>query len=426
MREDFRTKTSSARGGTLEHGPVATREDFIDMTRSAARTFVPYLSFAAFGVFWGTWGTALPTLRDHASLTDTELGIALLFVGAGALPAMSFTGRLIDRFGSRVSALLLGGLAIAGMLLTLMSTDYGSLIVAITVVGAASGATDVAINAVAAEVEHATDRSVLTRSHGIFSAAVVVSSLAAGLALSLRPSSTALLAAFGFAAATIFVSCAFVWIGTAFGPIDHLELDRTDEAPRPKALTIFGPLIVVGLVGALAYATENAFQSWGAVFLTDEFAATAQVSSFAPAAFAAIAAVARLTLAPLSRSRPAILLATGGVSAAAGSATLALSPSVPVALVGIVLAAAGTAVLFPTLLSGAVRGLQGRERGAATSAVAATAYVGFLLGPAVMGLTAGLTDLPTAFLAVGAGALLFAVAAAPTARWARGKAQSYV
>jgi MFS family permease len=388
------------------------------MSHSVPRRYVPYLSFAAFGSFWGTWGASLPIVRDQASLSATELGVALLFVGAGALPAMSFTGRLIDRFGSRVSVLLLAILALSGLGLTAAATDFGTLIIAITIVGAASGATDVAINAVAAEVENASDRPVLARSHGLFSAAVVVSSLLGGLALSLRPSSTALFTAFGLCSAVILGSCALARTGTVFARSDHRYTEGGGTS-RPRTWSVLLPLVVVGLVGALAYATENAFQSWGAVFLADEFTATAQVSSYAPAAFAAIAAVARLSLATLSRSHPAFLLVAGGAAAAVGSTILALSSSIGMALVGIVLAAAGTAVLFPTLLSGAVRGLDGSQRGAATSAVAATAYIGFLLGPAVMGLWAGATDLRTAFLAVAAGALVFAATAAPISRWAR-------
>lgn len=32
------------------------------------------------------------------------------------------------------------------------------------------------------------------------------------------------------------------------------------------------PLLALGLVGALAYATENAHQSWGAILITDVYA----------------------------------------------------------------------------------------------------------------------------------------------------------
>ena len=73
--------------------------------------YAPYAAFAAFGIFWGAWGAALPALRTQAGVSEGQLGTALLFVGLGALPAMAFTGRAVDRFGLRVAAWLLAALA---------------------------------------------------------------------------------------------------------------------------------------------------------------------------------------------------------------------------------------------------------------------------------------------------------------------------
>jgi hypothetical protein len=52
-----------------------------------------YVAFAAFGAFWGVWGASVPRVQDQAGVSDGELGLALLFVGAGALPAMLLVGR---------------------------------------------------------------------------------------------------------------------------------------------------------------------------------------------------------------------------------------------------------------------------------------------------------------------------------------------
>ncbi|MGC1731202.1 MAG: hypothetical protein WA731_00815 [Pseudonocardiaceae bacterium] len=41
--------------------------------------------FAAFGLFWGAWGAALPAVQVRSGSTDGELGAALLMIGLGAL-----------------------------------------------------------------------------------------------------------------------------------------------------------------------------------------------------------------------------------------------------------------------------------------------------------------------------------------------------
>jgi MFS family permease len=71
-------------------------------------------------------------------------------------------------------------------------------------------------------------------------------------------------------------------------------------------------------------------------------------------------------------------------------------------------AAAGTAVLFPTLLSAVARDVDDAYRGRATSAVTFVSYLGFLLGPVYVGAFADLSGLRAAMLAIAAlGAALF-------------------
>jgi hypothetical protein len=54
------------------------------------------VGFAAFGVFWGAWGAALPALQRRSGADDGELGLAFVLVGLGALVAMRATGVLRD------------------------------------------------------------------------------------------------------------------------------------------------------------------------------------------------------------------------------------------------------------------------------------------------------------------------------------------
>ncbi|MFF0341639.1 MFS transporter [Kribbella sp. NPDC004875] len=405
----------------------------------ARAAYAAFAAFAGFGIFWGAWGAALPALRTQAGVNDGQLGTALLFIGLGALPSMAFTGRAVDRFGLRVAAWLLSALAGAGLLITAGAHGLRTLIIGMLVVGAASGAADVAINALAGRAEHATAKPLLTRSHGLFSVGVVVASLSTGALLG---AGLPLLAAFVVVAALMLALAAAALLtstsleipahdGDAGCRVDAPESDRevpegpagfgaaTPRGPlRLKGLlrriNRISPLIVVGLVAALAYAIENAHQSWGAVMLTDVFSASPQLAAAAPATFAATAALARLSLARFSRSHPTAMLVSGGVLATAGSAVLAAAPSGPVALAGLVLAALGTATLFPTLLSRSLRGTDPAQHGRATSTVAATAYLGFLLGPAYVGLLAETSGLRGAMFGVAALGSVFILTAAPT------------
>lgn len=362
----------------------------------------PHLAFAGFGLFWGSWGAALPGLRDTAGLTDAQLGTALLFVGLGALPAMALTGRAVDRFGARVTGVPLVGLALTGVLLAVTARDLVTVSVGMLLVGATSGAADVAANALAGFAERRSGRRVITLAHAVFSSFVVVGSLGAG---ALRAVSDGILPTFVLAGGLVASAGAAVLV-VGDGPHPSGPAPASDRRGR---LSTVLPFVAVGLVGALAFAAENAHQSWGAIFLTDELQAAPWLAAVAPATFATFAALTRFAVGWSSRVSEVPLLAGGSVTAVAGTVLLAVAHDIPAALVGLALAAVGTSVLFPTLLSLTTRGVPDSYRGRATSAVGTTAYLGFVLGPVYVGLLSGAVGLRGAMLGVAALAAAFAV-----------------
>src|SRR5918998_658856 len=99
------------------------------------QAFTAYAGAAAFGGFWGTWGASVPAVREQAGLTDGQLGTALLFVGAGALPAMLLTGPALDRWGHRLTGFLLAALGGAGVAVAFTAQGFVSLSVGLAVVG---------------------------------------------------------------------------------------------------------------------------------------------------------------------------------------------------------------------------------------------------------------------------------------------------
>ena len=46
--------------------------------------------FIMLGLFWGAWASVLPSVQDATDLSKGALGIALLFVSLGSVPAMFF------------------------------------------------------------------------------------------------------------------------------------------------------------------------------------------------------------------------------------------------------------------------------------------------------------------------------------------------
>ncbi|MET7336743.1 MFS transporter [Nonomuraea sp. NPDC005650] len=373
----------------------------------------PFLGFAGFGVFWGVWGATLPLLRDRAGVSDAEFGVVLLFVGAGALPAMLLTGRLVDVLGLRVAGVLLALLGVMGVVLFAAAVNYAALCAGILLTGASSGAADVALNTLAATVEKRTGRPVVTRSHAAFSALVAVSSLGTGVLTGIADSLLV-----NFAAGAVAV----VALGLAVVATTRSIPAQDAAAPEGQGtLTWWIALVTVGAIGAFAFAAENAYQSWSAVLLTDAFTASPALAAVAPAAFATTAALTRFATGTVTLRHPIATLVAASVIATAGGVLTAFAPTMPLALGGIVAAAAGTSALFPTLLSYGLRPVPDGSRGRATSAISTVAYLGYLVGPAYFGLLADATGVQRTFLgiAVLTAVVLAAIPALPALRRAR-------
>ncbi|WP_055950517.1 MFS transporter [Agreia sp. Leaf244] len=363
-----------------------------------------FVAFAGFGVFWGVWGAALPALRQTAGVSDAQLGGALLCVGLGALPAMLFTGRAVDRFGSRITGLLIGCLALSGILVAILARDIVAVCVGMLLVGAASGASDVAANALAGGEEARSNRRIITLAHAVFSSFVVIGSLGAAAIFGSGGGAPLI---FLLSGVVILASGVVVFArGTAS---TATAAHRSPPVRRQPSLLL--PFIAVGLVGALGFAAENAHQSWGAIYLVDELKASAALAAIAPATFAACAAITRFAVGFSNRMPAAVLLVGGAAIAMTGTLVVAAAPNVAMALAGLALAAAGTSVLFPTLLSQAVRGTADDVRGSTTSTIATTAYIGFLLGPVYVGLLSGTAGLRGAMIGVAILVVAFGVLA---------------
>jgi MFS transporter len=357
--------------------------------------------FAAFGAFWGAWGAALPAVQSHAGVDDGQLGVALLCIGAGALVSMRLAGALVDRWGAAALPATMAAFGGAAALPGLASSPAG-LSAALLVLGAGSGAVDVAINAEGTRSEAATGRPILSLAHGTFSACVVVGSLATGALRAADAGAELVLVLVG--AVVVAIAAGLARAPAAGGGATVAARASLRHLPRI--------LVVLGALCALAFFVENAWQSWGAVHLESDLDASPALGALAPALFAGAAATSRLGgHALIGRFDEIRIMRAGAAAGAAGTLVAAVAPVTALALAGIVVAGAGISICAPILFSLAGRSADAAVRGAAVSIVTTIAYLGFLIGPAAVGLLADATSLRASLACAGAIALLLAALA---------------
>jgi len=352
--------------------------------------------FLVLGLFWGAWAAVLPSVQRATAASNGSLGLALLFVSVGSIPAMLLVaGPLVDRHGAR--AVAAGAAAFAGaILLPGLATSLPALAAALAATGAASGVLDVGINARAARLEDETGRRLMPAAHGLYSVGVLVGAVGAGVARSAGAGREWILAAVAVA----------VVAAAAVLAADAPELPPAPAARRPR---LERALLALGLLAAAGFVVEGGVEGWSALFLERQLDAQPQVSGLGPGFFGGAMAVGRFAGQAAVRVGDRALLAGGAALAGGGCLVAAAAPSAAVALAGLVLAGLGVSATAPVAF-----GLAGRGRRDAASAVATVTtlgYVGLLAGPPLVGGVAQASSLRVSFVVLACVAVAVAAAA---------------
>ena len=358
----------------------------------------PLAAFFAFGVLWGGWAALVPAVQEATGASKGELGLALLFVAVGSLPAMLLTGRELDRRGTGLVPWLLVALAVAAVLPG-FAGSVPELAVTLLLLGAASGALDVAINAAVSELEAHQELRLMQLAHALFSAGVLVGALACGLA---REAGAGRLA--------ILTGIAVVLLVAAALNRGHAGLERRPATRRGFRLS--RAAVPFGIACGAAFVIEGGMENWGALFLEREHDAGPAVSALAPAAYGGAMMLGRLSGQWLERRLGDTLLLAGAMTVAlTGLVAVSISPNVAFAVAAFFVGGAGISIAAPSLFGAAGRNAAPHERGNAIATVTTLSYLGFLVGPPFVGGISEAVGLRTAFAALAVVAAGLVVAA---------------
>ncbi|MDF4249343.1 MFS transporter [Streptomyces sp. WMMB303] len=358
--------------------------------------------FAVHGTASGTFATRIPWLREHLGLSPGWLGLALVFMTAGASAAMPLAARAAHRYGPRRALAAVSLACCAGLVLPPLAPALGWLCLALFLYGCGLGLMDVAMNAQGVRVEAEYGRSVMSSLHGLWSVGTLVGGAGGVLAadagldarLHLGPAAP-LLAAIAVVAAR--------WTPDRErsrqpdgAREDAREGTQEDEAPPRFALPARG-VVAIGLLGFCAVFAEGASMDWSGIYLADVTGAGPGLAASAYTAFACTMALARLSGdAVVRRFGPVATVRAGGALAAAGGALVVAARTPPAAVVGFALIGVGIAVVVPLCFAAAGR-TAAAAPGQAIAGVATLAYASGLAAPAAVGWIAESTTLSASF-----------------------------
>jgi len=338
------------------------------------------------GLVFASWASRIPTIKAALHLSDGRLGQILLALPVGQLLSMGLAAWLERRWGSRrltqrgmlfyVCALL--GVGLAPNPLTLAA--------ALLTLGGLGNLTGIAVNTQAVLAEKVSGKPIMASFHGCWSLAGFVGALI-GLALH----STSALFHFTLVAALV--------AGLTLAVSPYL-LEGETNAER-KGWKWDAALLPLSLIGFCSLATEGAMFDWSGVYFREVIHAPGSLVLLGYAAFMICMAAGRFVGdRVIERWGQAAVLRGSGWLMSAGLFVAVLFPRIIPATLAFMLVGFAVSSVIPIVYSLAGRSAK-VDPGAALATVSSLSYLGFLLGPPLIGGLASAFSLRVSYAVIG-------------------------
>jgi MFS family permease len=343
--------------------------------------------FFMLGLSFATWASRIPSIQQALNLNDTTLGMALFALPVGSMISLPFTSWLIDRFGSkRVAA---NALFIYSLMLVLLGSvqSLTQLLLVLVLFGAAGNTANISVNTQAVTIEARYGRNIMASFHGLWSLAGFAAAGFGTLMIgeNILPSRHFLLIS----------SLIIIGIAASFRYL--LPDEKSDVKPRSLFVKPDRRLLVLGIIGFCCMICEGAMFDWSGIYFQRIVGAeknwvgagyTVFMFTMATGRFIADWVTFHLGF-KKTVQYSGILIVTGLVLAI-------IFPYLLPALVGFFLVGLGVSSVVPLIYSEAGKSKK-MSPGSALAAVSSISFLGFLVGPPLIGIIAGAFDLKISF-----------------------------
>jgi predicted MFS family arabinose efflux permease len=342
--------------------------------------------FALAGFAMATWASRVPTVRDLLHASTQQMGLLILGISAGSIAGLLVASHVIARFGATRTILWCSsaaflGLVLAGFFVGALRNGV-VLFLALAVFGAGFSMTDVAMNLSGAANERAIGRTLMPLYHAMFSLGTVAGAAVGSLLELLQ--------------VPLGLHFCVVGLGSIVATIVLVRsLQPAEEPPHPDVppqgwrdrLAVWRSprVLLIGLIVLGMAFAEGSANDWLSLAMVDGHGVDNAAGAAIFGVFVAAMTVGRVAgVRLLDRfGRVPVLRVSAGL-AVAGLLLVIVVPSVPVAIVGVVLWGLGAALGFPVGMSAAAD--DPRTATASVAAVATIGYLAFLIGPPLIGL----------------------------------------
>ncbi|SHL64991.1 MFS transporter [Flavobacterium chilense] len=376
--------------------------------REAKASYLNRIRFAVgmfyfgMGLSFATWASRIPDIKTTLHLTEGDLGSILFALPMGQLLIMPFSGKMVTKFGSHrilIFSLIMYVLCLInlGLATTALQLSLG-----LFLFGLFGNLANIAVNTQGVYTEELFRKTIMSSFHGMWSFAGFTGALVGlgMLALNLSPLHHFLIVA---GVVLLMITFNFKFLVKAKEKIKNKTSEKKKLFVKPDSA-----LIWLGVIGFCSMASEGVMFDWSGVYFKDIVKAPGPLVVLGYTSFMIMMASGRFLgdglINKFGRER---VMQISGVMISAGLFTAVFLPYIIPCTIAFMVVGLGVATIVPTVYS-----MAGKNStvppGEALTIVSSVSFLGFLMGPPVIGHIAETFGLQFSFAFIGIFGVLIA------------------
>lgn len=347
------------------------------------------------GICFSSWASRIPDIKTSLDLGDAAWGTILLMIPVGQICGMSLSGLLVSKLGSkRILPIAMIGYAIGLTIIGLSRSEY-ALIMSLIVFGFFGNFCNISVNTQGVNIETMYNRPIMASFHGGWSLAGLV-----GASIGLLMSSLKVQPYIHFLVVAMIVLVGLLLNVKYLQPDIKKEKNLVDKENRKKNKPE-SFLFLLGIVAFCGMAAEGAMSDWSGIYMMNIVGIADNLAPIGLTAYMITMATGRFLVDKASvRWGKKRIVQCSGLFIFLGLTLAVIYPNPILTIIGFMIIGLGTSSIVPTVYS--IAGQKTKiSVGLALTIVSSISFLGFLMGPPVIGYISDATNLRVSYALIG-------------------------